>query len=447
MIEKVKRTITAYDMLPKASVLVALSGGADSVALLHIMHGLSREYGFLVYAAHVNHNLRGDAAVNDEKFSVALCDKMGIRCFVKSADVKRIAKDLGVSEEMAGRKVRYEFFDGLMREFNIDYTATAHHKNDNAETVVMNFIRGSGIGGLSGIPPKRARYIRPLIDITRGEIERYCSENKLQYVTDMTNLDTVYTRNKIRNVIIPEIEREFNSNFVDTVSKNSHIIRDDEDYLETVAKEQYEKLVCDNSVSVAGILSLHKAISRRIIRHMIDKTCGITDVSSAVTERIYEIAKKGSTGLTVPVIKNVYARIEYGMLIIEEKQEQICDFSYTVKVGDSVYIRELDCTVTVENACPCAKGEKFRLPDGISEITITNRREGDRFVPKGMSGTKSLKSFMIDNKIPRSKRDRIGIVRIGGEIAWVLGYRRDERFTGNDIVISVRENQYKEVDR
>ena len=135
------------------------------------------------------------------------------------------------------------------------------------------------------------------------------------------------------------------------------------------------------------------------------------------------------------------------MLIIEEKQEHICDFSYTVQVGDSVYIRELDCTVTVENACPCAKGEKFRLPDGISEITITNRREGDKFVPKGMGGTKSLKSFMIDNKIPRDKRDRIGIVRIGDEIAWVIGYRRDERFTGNDIVISVRENQCKEVDR
>ncbi len=438
MIKKIKKTIKSHNILPTRSVLVALSGGADSVALLHIMHTLSKEYGFKLYAAHVNHNLRGEAAKKDEIFSQALCHRLGIQCFVKSADVKSVAKAYAISEEMAGRRVRYEFFSELMQEYDIEYTATAHHKNDNAETIIMNFLRGSSLSGLSGIPYRRDSYIRPLLDVTRSEIEGYCKENGLDYVTDITNSENVYTRNKIRNILIPQLEREYNPNIVDTLTANAHIISEDENFISNTVDTEYDKYVKDSAVSVNDLMSLHKAISKRIIRKMIDNNCGASDVSSVVIDSVYELCKKNKTGASCNIIKDITARIEYSKLIIGKETAVCDDFSYTVKIGECVYIPEVGYSVSVK---PTTEGEAdkntFKLPCGIDEITVTNRRIGDKFIPSGMTGTKSLKGFMIDKKIPQNERSRIGIVRIGGEIAWVIGYRRDERFKGNDIVIKI----------
>lgn len=436
MINKVKHTMKIHNMFPTRSVLVALSGGADSVALLHIMHTLSREYGFTVYAAHVNHNLRGEAAKNDEKFSKSLCHRLGIECFVESADVLAMAKEQGISEEMAGRRVRYDFFERLMQKFDIEYTATAHHKNDNAETILMNFVRGSGLSGLSGIPYKRDRYIRPLLDVKRCDIESYCVANDLNYVTDATNLNTVYTRNKIRNIIIPQLENELNPNFADTITSNARIIGEDEDFINSVADTEYAYLVADNSIDVLGLTSLHSAVAKRIIRKLIDNICGIADVSSLAIETVYDICKKGNTGLNCNIIRDITARIEYGRLVIDKLQTPCEDFSYSIKIGESKFIPELGYTVTVSWD---GDGERFSVPESVDEICITNRRAGDRFVPKGMQGSKSIKAFMIDEKIPQNRRNRTGIVRIGGEIAWIIGYRRDARFIGNDIVISISQ--------
>ena len=447
MIEKVKKTMLAYDIFPKKSVLVALSGGADSVALLHIMHTLSEEYGFCVYASHVNHNLRGDDAKRDENFSKALCEKLGIECFVKSADIRSIAKEQGISEEMAGRYVRYDFFDELMKEYGIEFCATAHHKNDNAETIVMNFIRGSSIGGLCGIPHRRGQYIRPLLDVLRSEIEGYCKDNGLSYVTDATNNDNVYTRNKIRNILIPHIQSDFNPNFIGTVTSNAKIIKTDNDYLEAVADTEYKHLVKDGSVKLFELNALHKAISQRVIRKMIDNVSTVSDVSSSVIESVYELAKKGRTGTQCDIQKGVSARIEYDRLIIDTVCDECGDFLYTVKIGECVTVPELSCKIYVDFADKREKDgcEYFSLPCDVTSISITNRRSGDKFVPSGMTGTKSLKSFMIDKKIPRNKRDRIGIMRIGGEIAWIIGYRLDNRFKFNGHGIKVRIEKLEEV--
>lgn len=447
IIEKVKKTMLAYDIFPKKSVLVALSGGADSVALLHIMHTLSQEYGFRVYAAHVNHNLRGDAAKRDESFSKALCDKLCIECFVKSVDVGAVAKEKGISCEMAGRQVRYDFFDEIMHKYSIEFCATAHHKNDNAETIVMNFIRGSAIGGLCGIPYRRGQFIRPMLDVTRSEIENYCKENTLSYVTDETNSENVYTRNKIRNILIPHIQSDLNPNFITTVTSNAKIIKTDNDYIETVADTEYRRLVKDGSVKLCELNALHKAISQRVIRKMIDNISTVSDVPSSVIESVCELAKKGRTGTQCDIQKGVSARIEYDRLIIDTVCDECGDFLYTVKIGECVTIPELSCKIYVDFADKREKDgcEYFSLPCDVTSVTITNRRSGDKFVPSGMTGTKSLKSFMIDKKIPRNKRNRIGIMRIGGEIAWVIGYRLDNRFTFNGHGIKVRIEKLKEV--
>lgn len=430
MLSKIEKTLLDHSMLPEKSVLVALSGGADSVALLHIMHCLSRKYGFVVYAAHVNHCLRGEEAMRDEAFSRAVSENLNIEFFSLKADVAKIAAELRISEELAGRHVRYDFFSSLMHKLNIEFTATAHHKNDNAETILMNFMRGSGLGGLCGIPYKRDRYIRPLLDISRDEIENYCIENKLEYVTDATNKDTVYTRNKIRNLLIPKLIEWFNPNITETLTSNAKIVSDDEDYLNIATESEFNKFYSDNKVACEVINNMHIAVARRFIRKMISQVLPLDNVSSAVVESIYTIAKKNETGRLVCISDNVVARIEYGKLIISKTPEKCDDFEYEIKIGDSLFIPELNITVVTDFAFSYNNDgyEYFSLPDNLDKITVRNRRKGDVFCPAGMRGKKKVKDYMINEKIPRHDRERVGIVTFGDDIAWLISHRRDERF-------------------
>ncbi len=439
--DKVEKTMLSGGMLPARSILVGLSGGADSTALLYILHGLSKKYGFTLYAAHINHCLRKGTADRDESFSRELCERLGVEFFCCKADVGAEAKRLGISEELAGRRIRYEFFDKLSKKKSITYIATAHHKNDNAETITMNFIRGSGIRGLCGIPRRRGNIIRPLLDITRSEIEEYCAERGIGYVTDETNAEIVYTRNKIRNILIPEIEREFNPSVVDTVTKNAEIMAADEDYLSICADKAYSEITDGGAADISLLKSSHRAIALRVIRKMIDDVCGISDISSFVIGSVYELALMGRTGAKCDITRGVYAVVRYGRLIIEREAEPCGDFEYNIAIGQKLYIPELGFSVLAQSASGSMSDDAqyFSLPDGSSRIAIRNRRSGDRFCPWGMSGTKTVKAFMIDEKIPAPMRDRTGIVTIDGDIAWIIGHRRDRRFkfNGSGIKISI----------
>ena len=440
MKDKVLKTMQSRGMLPFGSVLVGLSGGADSAALLYLLCRLSEELGFAVYAAHVNHGLRGAAADADERFSEALCKLLGVEFRVLRADVKGEAEKRGMSEELAGRCVRYEFFDKLASEHNIDRIATAHHKNDNAETILMNFVRGTGIKGLCGIPYTRGKIIRPLLDCTRAEIERYCGENSIEYVTDMTNLDTVYTRNKARHILIPEIEREFNPAFVDTITHNAQLLMLEEDYMRAETEKAYAGTVSDGAADVERLCKLHPAIALRVIRKMTDAVCVKEDVSSVVIRSVFELAKKNRPGARLDIARGAYAVIEYGRLIIECGNDSCGDFEYELIPGKSIYIPEAGYTIKAEhtNDYKRGDGEYFTVPEG-ARLAVRNRRRGDAFIPWGMKGSKKVKDYMIDEKIPRRGRDRVGILTINGEIAWIIGYRRASRFkfNKNGIKISV----------
>ncbi len=429
MLKKVKDTMDVHCMTDFKSVLVGLSGGADSVALTHILCALSKEYGFRVYAAHVNHGIRGSSADRDEHFSEQLAESLGVKFFSLKADVRSVAAEKGISEELAGREVRYRYFDSLCEEYNIDCIATAHHKNDNAETVIMNFMRGSGLKGLCGIPYKRDNIIRPILDCSRADIEEYCKANGLEYVTDETNCEDNYTRNRIRNLLIPTIQKLFNPSVVDTITRNSELITLDEEFLSGEADKVYAKSAADNVLDISALGGAHKAIILRVIRKMTDSVCGNRDVSQSVIMSVYELLKNNRTGTKTDVVRGVEARIEYGKLVIAEKTAEAGEFSYQIILGEKTYIPELNCSVLAEKADGYEKdgAEYFSVPEGAS-LCIRNRRKGDAFIPSGMTGTKKLKQFMIDRKIPRDKRDLTGIFTVDGEIAWVMGYRRSEKF-------------------
>ena len=261
-------------------ILVGLSGGADSVCLTHILYTLGERMGLTLYTAHLNHGIRGAEAERDEMFAEEFSRQLGIECFVKHADVKSCARLTGESEELCGRRLRYEFFDELCEKHGIDKIATAHNKNDNAETILMNFIRGSSLAGLCGIPVRRDNIIRPVLCLTRDEITEYIDKNNLKYVTDSTNLEEVYTRNKIRRRLMPEIESDFNPNFISAVVRNSENLQKDRELLDALANEAYEK--CGNDIELLG--KQHIYVRHRIIYKMLGEC--IADMSSVYVDAV-----------------------------------------------------------------------------------------------------------------------------------------------------------------
>ena len=232
------------------SVLVALSGGPDSVCLLHILYSLSKKMNILLYAAHVNHCLRGEEAIKDEKYAEELCQSLNIPFYCKRVDIKAVSKERGVSTEVAGRDERYKFFNEIKEKLSINKIAIAHNANDQAETLIMRIIRGTGLEGLVGIKPIRdSMYIRPILCLTRKEIEQYCDEQNLKPRIDKTNYEEIYSRNKIRLRAIPFIEENFNKDIVSTLNRLAYMCNMDNEFIESKVDEKYEEFCKDEGVS------------------------------------------------------------------------------------------------------------------------------------------------------------------------------------------------------
>ena len=242
--EKVLETISKYNMILKGDkVVVAVSGGPDSMALLNTLVNLKEELGCELVVAHVNHMIRA-VADSETEYVQEFCRNKGIECFVKKVDVLNIAENEKIGTEEAGRNVRYEFFEEVLNKVKANKIAIAHNANDNAETVLMNIIRGSGISGLKGIEPVRDnKFIRPLIEIERFDIEKYCIDNELNPKFDESNKDNTYTRNKIRNVLIPFLKDEFNPSIIEGLNRLSDLASQENKYVEGIVNKKYSEIL------------------------------------------------------------------------------------------------------------------------------------------------------------------------------------------------------------
>ena len=280
MKQKVKETIKKYNLIQDGDNLVlGVSGGQDSLAMLYVLAELkNEEINFDFSVAHVNHLIREEAK-QDEEFVKETCKNLGIKFFSKSIDVKQIAHNKKMGVEEAGRASRYEFFDEIAKKTNANKIAIAHNSKDKAETIIMNLLRGTGISGLKGIEPiKNEKYIRPLIECSREEIENYCKEKNLQPRIDKTNFDNTYTRNKIRNIVIPYVEREFNPNIVETLNRLSELVREEDIYINKQVEKVYSEIVQQEKPHI--ILDLKKfnsqetVIKSRVLLYTITKVLG-----------------------------------------------------------------------------------------------------------------------------------------------------------------------------
>ncbi len=446
ILDTIKKTIKEYSLISKGDrVLVGLSGGADSVCLTHALYSIKDEIGISLYTAHVNHGIRGSEAARDEEFAKAFSASLGIECFTLNTDIPSYASANKLSEELAGRQIRYEFFKKLQKEHGINKISTAHNKNDNAETLIMNFMRGSSINGLCGIPYKRDDIIRPLLDVSREDIERYCGENGLAYVTDSTNFTDGYTRNKIRHILIPLIQREFNSNFINTVTENAVMIKEDTAYIEKYADMAYKDIVNNGSVKINELLKLDMPLQRRVIRHMLKYAyTSLNDISAGYVNDILTLIGKNS-GKSINLADNVCARIEYGKLIISKKADDIKPFEYEFCINSTGEIHEISKKVSISFTDTRKQDGAVYLSCGeSSRIVIRSRKSGDKFCPDGMEGSKKIKDYFINEKIPKEKRNSVPIIEINGEIA-AVGNRVDRRFLFENKGIRVEFKALQEV--
>jgi tRNA(Ile)-lysidine synthase len=348
-----------------------------------------------------------------------------------------------MTSEEAGRFFRYSLFDEVLREVGGNKIALAHNMNDQAETMIMHFLRGSGITGLGGIKPYRdGKFIRPLILCSRDEIESYCSENNLEPVIDSTNKEEIYLRNKIRLDLIPYIKNKFNPNIVETLSNSSEIFRDENEYLLIQAQESLSKITKNSEeYFIDKFNQLHICIKRRVIRSLIERVKGnLNGIESKHIEDCIDMIKKGYTGKHINLPDSIECSIQYDVFRIDKFntiEEQICsqDYEYKLNIPGDTVIKEAkiviharilennDLKITQNHFVKCFDYDKIK-----GALKIRNRRDGDYIYPSGMPGKKKLKDYFIDKKVPREKRNTSTLLVLGSEVLWIPGLRDTKNY-------------------
>lgn len=319
--EQVIDTIKKYNLIKENdSIVIGVSGGPDSICLLHILNEIKNELNFKIYVAHINHMIREEAD-SETEYVKEFCKSLGIECYIKRIDVVEIANNLKRGTEETGRQIRYEFFNEILEKTNSNKIATAHNNNDKVETILMNILRGSGTSGLKGIEAIRDNmYIRPLINTSREEIEEYCETNELGPKIDESNNENIYTRNKIRNIVIPYIKQEFNPNIIKTINRLSEVANEENEYLNKVTENEFNKLLLEkaNNSYVLNLKDFNKlelVIKRRVILYTINELLSsTTGIEKVNIDDIIKLCNNNVGNKYLSPIKNLKVLVKKGKI-------------------------------------------------------------------------------------------------------------------------------------
>ena len=325
MKQKILQTIKKYNLIKENdSIVIGVSGGPDSICLLHVLNELKNELNFKIYVAHINHMIREEAD-SETEYVKDFCKNLEIECYIKRIDVIKIANNLKRGTEETGRKIRYEFFNEVLEKTASNKIATAHNNNDKVETILMNILRGSGTSGLKGIEAIRdEKFIRPLIETSREEIEEYCEANELNPKIDKSNNENIYTRNKVRNVVIPYIKQEFNPNILKTINRLSEVATEESEYLNKITEETFNKINIENEKGKQTTLELKKfnnlelVIKRRVILYTINELLGTTEgIEKINIDDIIKLCNNNIGNKYLMPIKNLKILVKKGKIFFE----------------------------------------------------------------------------------------------------------------------------------
>lgn len=412
-------------------LLVAVSGGPDSVVLLDALH---RE-GFSVVIAHCNFHLRGEASNEDAKFVKSLATKYQVTYCQIDFDTEKVAEERKVSIEMAARDLRYEWFEQMADVHKCDLIAVAHNADDTVETFFLNLTRGSGLQGLSGMAQLRGRIVRPLLKVSRKLIMEYIAEYNLQYRIDATNLETVYTRNKIRHNLIPQFE-EINPSFLQTMANNMRFIASAQSIVEAYAVEAYKNVVkLDNGRIIFDLRKLKKCQGIDTLLFIWLSKYGFTsDAVLQLCRSLDDIPGKQFYSATHRLVVGVGSlELSVRSAEIQSSTSQvfsICSEDYIIENPIRLEIREVDIVnfevIKLSNVA-CLDADKLQYP-----LTLRRWQKGDWFIPFGMKGRKKLSDFFADKKMNLIDKEQVWLLTSGDDIVWVVGHRVDARYAVTD---------------
>jgi tRNA(Ile)-lysidine synthase len=426
--KKLRSFIDKYKpFAPGSHIIVGLSGGADSVALLHVLLTQRDAYELTLSAVHVNHGLR-EAARDDESFVTELCGKWEIPLRIFHVDVRFEAQTHGQTIEETARRLRYGCFEKALGEMNgfagkSVAIATAHNRDDSAETVLLNLIRGAGLKGLCGIPPVRqingGTVIRPLLEISRNEIEAYLNENNLSCRTDESNADETYARNRIRHTLLPYIAKHLNPQAAEVFARNALALREDEAFLESLTCGAYKQCQTDKGLDINILTSLPAALVRRVIRYALGNK---PDIDGGHINQVIELLHK-ATGRETYLPGDTVVRREYGRLVIATaKPMPSGGFCYILEPCQPLFIPPLNKTVLLTLSPQEGFAKSFSYDKIRTGLCLRTRRNGDRIYFAGV-GTRKLQDYLTDTKTPRSQRDMIPLLADGSDILWIMDSR------------------------
>jgi len=450
----VKETIATHHMFnPGDSVLVAVSGGPDSVVLAHVLRSLAVEYPLRLAIAHLNHGLREEESDRDADFVAAFARHLDLPFYTAKKEVRVRRRGRQRSLEEAARKIRYQFFNDMAQRHGFNKIALGHHSDDNAELVLMFLLRGSGPLGLSGIPPVRdGKYVRPLINLKRSEILAYTTEKKLNFVSDSTNADPRFLRNKIRHHLIPELQHTYNPQIIETINRLASILREEDRWLDALLEPVFNRCVRTDDaggirLEISDLEPLGGAAKRRIVRKAIAAVKkDLRRITFSHIDAVLRLLETGTPGGSLSLPRGITAVLtREALLILKGKIHRFRsdgrparpisrDYAYSIAGPGSLHIAEANATITLTEVGPDGwpdlqknagataffDMERLQFP-----LEVRNVRGGDRFSPLGVGGTQKVKKFFINRKVPRQDREKCPILLSRGKIVWVAGHRID----------------------
>jgi tRNA(Ile)-lysidine synthase len=437
--EQVTSFITRHNMLTEGErLLIALSGGPDSVCMATILNKLEHTFKLTLIAIYIDHGLRPEETPRERVFCGEFCRSLNIEFTSELIDVRQYRETHGLNLQEAARELRYQKLTESAKRFDCKRIALGHNLDDQAETFFMRMLRGAGPGGLSGIPPVRGNVIRPLMGISRADIEAYLKKENISFIVDSSNLKEVYMRNRVRSQLMPVV-RELNPGILDTVEHTVEILRDEERYFQIQVTKALMKLITRKTDTVielflSPLMTMDRVILRRVLRRAIEETKGLRGIGFAHVEDIIRLIKDGDAGDRVHLPEDFRAIKKYATLLLTAEPPVTLD-TCTLDPGVSLPLPEVEllitATVSEERPLEADDGDTkmaavFDADKVTFPLTVRARKSGDFFYPRGFGKTKKLQDFFVDEKIPRDERDAVPVLVSGDDIIWVAGYRASE---------------------